>query len=84
MPTIQSPQGLFPLHCNKGCRWSVPEACDRQAEHRIVDGKELRGVRGVRSDRKGIEISKARMKCLDIVDDQFHPEGNYTISPRPP
>jgi hypothetical protein len=38
----------------------------------------------VRSDRKGIEISKARMKCLDIVDDQFHPEGNYTISPRPP
>jgi hypothetical protein len=36
----------------------------------------------VRSDRKGIEISKARMKCL--VDDQFHPEGNYTISPRPP
>jgi hypothetical protein len=38
----------------------------------------------VRSDRKGIKVSKARMKYLDIVDDRFHPEGNYTISPRPP
>jgi hypothetical protein len=22
------------------------------------------------------------MKCLDITGDQFHPEWNYTISPR--
>jgi hypothetical protein len=22
--------------------------------------------------------------CLDIVGDPFHPEWNYTISPRPP
>jgi hypothetical protein len=26
----------------------------------------------------GIKVSKAQMKCLDIVGDQFHLERNYT------
>jgi hypothetical protein len=29
------------------------------------------------------KVSKAAMKCLDITGDQFHPEWNYTIRPRP-
>jgi hypothetical protein len=37
-----------------------------------------------RNYRKGIKVSKAEMQCLDITGDQFHPEWNYTIKPRPP
>ena len=35
-----------------------------------------------RSYEKGIRIKKAEMKLLDITGDAFHPEWNYTISPR--
>ena len=35
-----------------------------------------------RSYEKGIRIKKAEMKLLDIRGDAFHPEWNYTISPR--
>ncbi|MGO9720235.1 MAG: ISAzo13-like element transposase-related protein, partial [Methylocella sp.] len=35
-----------------------------------------------RSYQKGIKVSNAAMKCLDITGDQFHPEWNYTIRPR--
>jgi hypothetical protein len=31
---------------------------------------------------KGIRVSKAEMKLLDIEGDAFHPEWNYTIKPR--
>ena len=33
---------------------------------------------------KGIRISKAEMKRLDIEGDAFHPDWNYTIKPRRP
>ena len=32
---------------------------------------------------KGIKVSDAEMATLDIKGDDFHPEWNYTISPRP-
>jgi hypothetical protein len=32
---------------------------------------------------KGIKVSDAEMKRLDIRDNTFHPEWNYTIIPRP-
>ena len=32
---------------------------------------------------KGIKIKKAEMRALAITGDSFHPEWNYTISPRP-
>ena len=35
-----------------------------------------------RTYEKGIRIKKAAMKLLDIKGDTFHPEWNYTISPR--
>lgn len=35
-----------------------------------------------RTYQKGIKIEKAEMKLLDIQGDTFHPEWNYTISPR--
>ena len=37
-----------------------------------------------RSYPKGIKVSDAEMKTLNIKGDPFHPEWNYTISPRPP
>jgi hypothetical protein len=33
---------------------------------------------------KGIKVSDAEMANLNIKGDAFHPEWNYTISPRPP
>ena len=33
---------------------------------------------------KGIKVSNAEMKTLDIEGDTFHPEWNYTIRPRSP
>ncbi len=35
-----------------------------------------------RSYQKGIKVSDAEMKTLDIQGDAFHPEWNYTIRPR--
>jgi len=35
-----------------------------------------------RTYRKGIRVSQAEMKSLDIAGDHFHPDGNYTIRPR--
>ena len=33
---------------------------------------------------KGIKVSDAEMMTLNIKGDTFHPEWNYTISPRAP
>ncbi len=33
---------------------------------------------------KGIKVSDAEIANLNIKGDAFHPEWNYTISPRPP
>ena len=46
-------------------------------------GLKVESALDTRSYRKGIKVSKAQMKCLDIAGDQFHPEWNYTIRPRP-
>ena len=37
-----------------------------------------------RDDPKGIKVSDAEMLTLNIKGDTFHPEWNYTISPRVP
>jgi hypothetical protein len=37
-----------------------------------------------RSYPKGIKVTDAEMETLNIKGDIFHPEWNYTISPRPP
>ena len=36
-----------------------------------------------RTYQKGVRVSKAEMAALDIAGDEFHPEWNYTIKPRP-
>ena len=45
-------------------------------------GLKVESALDTRSYQKGIKVSNAAMKCLDITGDQFHPEWNYTIRPR--
>ena len=45
-------------------------------------GLKVESALDMRSYQKGIRVSKAQMKSLDIAGDQFHPEWNYTIRPR--
>jgi Rhodopirellula transposase DDE domain len=45
-------------------------------------GLKVESALDTRSYQKGIKVSKAAMKCLDVTGDQFHPEWNYTIRPR--
>ena len=35
-----------------------------------------------RTYQKGIKVSNAEMKALNITGDRFHPEWNYKITPR--
>jgi hypothetical protein len=44
----------------------------------------VRFARTTPSSSRRSSAWKAQMKCLDITGDQFHPEWNYTIRPRPP
>lgn len=36
----------------------------------------------MRTYEKGLKVSDAEMASLDITGDEFHPEWNYTITPR--
>ena len=36
-----------------------------------------------RTYEKGVKVSNAEMASLNITGDEFHPEWNYTINPRP-
>lgn len=38
----------------------------------------------IRACRKGIKVTKARMKNLDITGDQIPSRWNYAVRPRPP
>jgi hypothetical protein len=47
-------------------------------------GLTVRCVLDTRAYPKGIKVSDAEMAALNIKGDTFHPEWNYTISPRVP
>ena len=47
-------------------------------------GLTVRCEMDTRTYPKGIKVSDAEMATLNIKGDAFHPEWNYTISPRPP
>jgi anthranilate/para-aminobenzoate synthase component II len=47
-------------------------------------GLKVESALDTRTYQKGIKVTKAQMKGLEIAGDQFHPEWNYTIRPRPP
>ena len=47
-------------------------------------GLKVRCELDTRTYPKGIKVSEQEMASLNINGDAFHPEWNYTISPRPP
>ena len=78
------------MFCHVTQNWRGRPLTDRLAVVELIGatttmtGLKVESVLDTRSYQKGIKVSKAQMKCLDISGDQFHPEWNYTIRPRPP
>jgi len=76
------------LFCHITQNWRGRPLTDRLAVVELIGatttktGLKVESALDTRSYQKGIKVSKAAMKCLDITGDQFHPEWNYTISPR--
>ena len=57
---------------------------DLIASTTTMTGLTVRCELDTRSYPKGIKVSDAEMETLNIKGDTFHPEWNYTISPRMP
>ena len=78
------------LFCHITQNWRARPLTDRLAVVELIGatttrtGLKVESALDTRYYRKGIKVSKAQVKCLDIAGDQFHPEWNYTIRPRPP
>jgi len=76
------------LFCHITQNWRGRPLTDRLAVIELIGatttktGLTVESALDTRSYQKGIKISKAQMKCLNITGDQFHPEWNYTITPR--
>jgi len=77
------------LFCHITQNWRGRPLTDRLAVVELIaatttkTGLKVESALDTRSYQKGIKVSKAAMKGLDITGDQFHPEWNYTIRPRP-
>ena len=78
------------LFCHITQNWRGRPLTDRLAVVELIGatttqtGLKVESVLDTRSYQKGIKVSDAAMKCLDITGDQFPPEWNYKIKPRPP
>ena len=76
------------LFCHITQNWRGRPLTDRLAVVELIGatttktGLKVESALDTRSYQKGIKVRKAEMKYLDITGDQFHPEWNYTISPR--
>jgi len=64
-------------------------AADRSPRRRRADwgdddqtGLKVECALDTRTYKKGIKVSKAEMAHLNITGDAFHPQWNYTITPR--
>ena len=78
------------LFCHITQNWRARPLTDRLAVVELIaatttkTGLKVESALDTRSYKKGIKVSKAAMKCLNITGDQFHPEWNYTVKPRQP
>jgi len=76
------------LFCHITQNWRGRPLTDRLAVVELIGatttktGLKVECALDTRTYKKGIKVSKAEMKGLDIVGDAFHPEWNYTIRPR--
>ena len=78
------------LFCHITQNWRGRPLTDRLAVVKLIGatttnaGLNVESALDTRRYQKGIKVSNAAMKRLDITGDRFHPERNYTIKPRPP
>jgi hypothetical protein len=76
------------LFCHITQNWRARPLTDRVAIVELIGATTTEGGLQVeclldeRTYEKGIKVSNAEMKALDITGDPFHPEWNYTIKPR--
>jgi len=76
------------LFCRITQNWRGRPLADRAAVVKLIGatttktGLKVECALGTRTYRKGVKVSDAEMKSLDITGDEFHPEWNYTIKPR--
>ena len=78
------------LFCHITQNWRGRPLTDRLAVVELIGatttktGLKVESVLDTRTYQKGIKVTNAAMKRLDITGDQFHPEWNYTIKPGHP
>src|SRR5271166_4315293 len=78
------------MFCHITQTWRGKPLISREAVVELIastktkTGLTVRCELDTRSYPKGIKVSDAEMETLNIRGDAFHPEWNYTISPRPP
>ena len=76
------------LFCHITQTWRGRPLTDRMAVVELIAatttkaGLKIESALDTRAYEKGIKVSDAQMKALDIQGDPFHPEWNYTIRPR--
>ena len=76
------------LFCHITQTWRGRPLISREAVVELIASTTTRAGLTVRCELdtrdypKGIKVSDAEMKTLNIKGDAFHPEWNYTISPR--
>lgn len=76
------------LFCHITQTWRGRPLVDRMAVVELIAatttkaGLKVESALDTATYQKGIKVSDAQMKTLDIHGDPFHPEWNYTIRPR--
>lgn len=78
------------LFCRITQNWRGRPLTDRATVVELIaatttkTGLKVDSVLDTRTYQKGIKVSDAQMKTLDIRGDAFHPEWNYSVIPRTP
>jgi hypothetical protein len=76
------------MFCHITQNWRSRPLTDRAAVVELIaatttkTGLTIESALDTRTYEKGIKVSRAEMNRLDIRGDTFHPEWNYTITPR--
>jgi hypothetical protein len=85
---VEVEQDRAPLFCHITQNWRGRPLTDRLAVVELNGatttkaGLKVECVLDERTYEKGIKVSDAEMRALNITGDAFHPEWNYTIKPR--
>jgi hypothetical protein len=76
------------MFCHITQNWRSRPLSDRAAVVELIAatttkaGLKIESALDTKTYEKGIKVSDAAMRDLDILGDEFHPEWNYTITPR--